>query len=153
LPASLPSATIFDQPPSGVFVTERRLKLPDEQRWTYVVPDVGRPIVGFEITVESVYPGTRYDDVAIADVRFPADPDELAAAGLALPPTPAPPGRLDEPWRMIVPPAGRGADIGARTMRAAWREPAPAHGPVSRRRSMETSIPNPPTYLNIEPKK
>lgn len=94
-----------------------------------------------------------YLDVAIADLRFPADPEELAAAGLGLPPTPAPPDRLDEPWRMLVPPTGRGADVGARIMCSAWQTPAPASGPVSRPRSQDTSIPNPPIYLNIEPRR
>jgi hypothetical protein len=58
-------------------ITAHRLTLSDEDAWQYLILDGPEKVLGFQIIVESVYPGEMYDDVAISDVRFPLTEADL----------------------------------------------------------------------------
>ncbi|MGI5917541.1 MAG: hypothetical protein ACOX9A_13950 [Anaerolineae bacterium] len=67
----------FTTPWPETMITAHRLTLSDEDAWQYLILDGPEKVLGFQIIVESVYPGEMYDDVAISDVRFPLTEADL----------------------------------------------------------------------------
>jgi hypothetical protein len=62
---------LFRNPPAEVTIAEYRLELADAPRWQFLRLSQPTPALGFQVQIEQVYPGDRYDDVAIAEVRYP----------------------------------------------------------------------------------
>jgi hypothetical protein len=67
----------FATPWLETMVTAHRLTLTDEAVWQYLVLNEPETVLGFQIIVESVYPGDAFDDVAVAGLRFARPADDL----------------------------------------------------------------------------
>jgi hypothetical protein len=84
----------FRPPPPELEVIEYRLQLADTPRWQFLRLDTPVFVVAYEVHIESVYPGQRYQDVAIAEVLFPLLEEDLPLEGKLLPRT----GGLVDGW-------------------------------------------------------
>lgn len=69
----------FLRPLPQVEVREYRITLADAPRWQFLRLEEAGDYMAFQIVVESVYPGERYDDVAIAEVLYPVLEEDLLA--------------------------------------------------------------------------
>jgi len=78
---------LFDNPVPEVEITEHHLTLEDAPRWQFLQLEEPATVLGFQVVMVSVYPGERYDDVAIAEVLFPLLEEHLASPPAFLPTT------------------------------------------------------------------
>ncbi len=84
-PDLAPTAATFSDPPAAVEIREFHLTLQDAPRWQFLYLDEPATVLAFQILVESVYPGQRFDDVAIAEVWFPLLEEDIATSFSFLP--------------------------------------------------------------------
>ena len=105
-PIIRPTPEAFLSPDPGVQIIEYHLTLDDAPRWQFLRLEEPAIILAFQVVVESVYPGERYDDVAIAEVLFPVFEQDLVAPPL-LPGTGGADGRGD--FQLAILALGSGA--------------------------------------------
>jgi hypothetical protein len=72
-------AGIFDHPTAGLAIVDRSITLKDSPTWQYLRLSQPADAIGFQVIVQSVYPGTSYNDVAISEVLFPLLPDDVSS--------------------------------------------------------------------------
>jgi len=87
-----PPPTVFPSPllftlihEPALEITEHHLTLEDTPRWQFLRLEEPAMVLAFQVVMESVYPGQRYDDVAIAEVLFPLLEEDLASPPPLLP--------------------------------------------------------------------
>ncbi|MBC7264606.1 MAG: hypothetical protein H5T64_09685 [Chloroflexi bacterium] len=79
LPVFIPIEESFLNPVRQLEITEHHLTLEDAARWQFLQLEKPATILAFQVVVESVYPGERYNDVAIAEVLFPLLEEDLVS--------------------------------------------------------------------------
>jgi len=87
LPVVAPIPDSFSHPVPQLEITEHRLTLEDAPRWQFLRFEKPATALAFQVVVESVYPGERYNDVAIAKVLFPLLEEDLPSMPAQLPAT------------------------------------------------------------------
>lgn len=87
LPVVVPIEKSFVDPMRYLEITEHHLTLEDTPRWQFLRLERPTLILAFQIVVQSVYPGERYDDTAIAEVLFPLLEEDLVSPPTFLPVT------------------------------------------------------------------
>lgn len=75
-----PFTDLFDHTSADHDVVERSFTLNDSPTWQFLSLPQRLDASAFQIVVQSVYPGSRYNDVAVSEVLFPLLPDDISGA-------------------------------------------------------------------------